>query len=120
VLARLERPDAAVQAYRESLARQIEGADMVWAGIGFAMAEMKRYPEAIAAFESAIKTGPANEDWRYQLAINLKDGGRPGEALPIMASLIAKAPERAHYWRQQGFVLSVLGRPLDAIPAMER
>jgi tetratricopeptide (TPR) repeat protein len=120
VLARLERPDAAVQAYRKSLARQIEGADMVWAGIGFAMAEMKRYPEAIAAFESAIKTGPANEDWRYQLAINLKDGGRPGEALPIMASLIAKAPERAHYWRQQGFVLSVLGRPLDAIPAMER
>jgi tetratricopeptide (TPR) repeat protein len=120
VLARLERPEAAVQAYRKSLDRQFDSADVAWAGIGYAMAEMKRHPEAIAAFESAIKTNPGNEDWRYQLAINLKDGGRAGEALAITTSLTEKARDTAHYWRQHGFVLSVMGRLQEAIPAMER
>ena len=120
VLMRLECPDAAVQAYRKSLERHLDRPALAWAGIGFAMAEMKRHPEAVAAFESAIKAEPDNDDWRYQLAVNLKDGGRPGEALAITASLIAKAPQTTHYWRQHGFVLSVLGRPLEAIPAMER
>jgi len=119
-LLRLNCPDAAAGAFRKSLDRQLEAADWAWAGVGVAMAQMKRFPEAIAAFESARKINPTHEDWQYQLAINLKDGGRAGEALAITTALTEKSPGTARYWRQQGFVLAVSGRPLDAIPALQR
>lgn len=118
-LARLGAPEAAATAYRKSLDQHLEPADMAWSGIGYAMAAMQRYPEAIAAFESARKINPSHDEWAYQLAINLKDGGRSGEALVIMASLVSKAPEMAQYWRQQGFILAVLDRSAEAIPALE-
>ncbi|MDL2339164.1 MAG: tetratricopeptide repeat protein [Pseudomonadota bacterium] len=121
-LSGLKCPEAAVQAYRKSIERQPDPAatGWAWAGIGEAMAEMQRHSEAIAAFESASKAQPNDDGWRYQLAVNLKDGGRASEALTITKALTEKAPATAAYWRQHGFVLAVLGRPLEAIPAMER
>jgi tetratricopeptide (TPR) repeat protein len=118
--ARLARPEAAVKAYRESLERKFEAADRAWAGIGYAMNGMRRYPEAIAAFQSAQAANPDDDEWRYQLGVVLKDGGRPGEALKIFDTLVAKAPGEARNWRQQGFTLAVLGRQTEAVPALER
>lgn len=117
---RLGLPTSAVEAYRKSLEKRLSDADWAWVGIARAMAEMRRFPEAIAAFESARKANPENDQWRYELAVSLKDGGRPQEALNITTSLIQKSPGSAPYWRQHGFVLAVLGRGEDAIPAMER
>lgn len=37
-----------------------------------------------------------------------------------MTSLLNKKPEQVQYLRQQGFILVVLGRPLEATPLMER
>lgn len=119
-LARLKSPEQAIQAYRKSLDRQLSSTDWAWAGIGFSLAEMRRFPEAIEAFRSAVQAAPGNDEWRYQLAINLKDGGRPDEALAITSDLVAKKPEEAKNWRQHGFVLAVLGRSTEAIPAMEK
>lgn len=119
VLMRLQCPEAAILAYQKSLAKQLDEADAAWGGIGYIMASMSRYTEAIAAYSAARTANPANDDWTYYLAINLKDGGRPNEALSIITSLIKKAPELAHYWRQQGFILSILERQAEAIPAME-
>jgi Flp pilus assembly protein TadD len=81
---------------------------------------MRRFPEAIAAYRSAVEAAPAVDEWRYQLAINLKDGGRADEALPITTGLVATKPEEAKNWRQHGFALAVLGRAAEAIPAMEK
>ena len=61
-----------------------------------------------------------NDIWPFQLAVNLKDGGHANEALPIMTALTAKNPESADHWRQQGFILTTLDRPAEAIPALER
>jgi tetratricopeptide (TPR) repeat protein len=119
-LARLGCPQQAIEAYQKSLERKLANPDAAWAGIGTALAAMSRYPEAIQAFRSAVQAAPDNDEWRYQLAINLKDGGRPGEALVITSDLVAKKPEVAQNWRQHGFVLAVLGRPEQAIPAMEK
>lgn len=120
VLMRLDCPEAAVQAYRKSLDKQLNDADWAWVGIGAAMAEMKRYPEAIAAMETAKKISPATDAWQYQLGVYLKDGGRPGEALQIALALTEKAPEAAWYWRLRGRALAALDKPLEAIPALER
>jgi len=119
-LARLGCPEQSIPAFRKSLELNLPNPDWAWAGIGMAMAAMSRYPEAIQAFRSAALAAPDNDEWRYQLAINLKDGGRPGEALVITSDLIAKKPEVAQNWRQHGFVLAVLGRSEQAIPAMEK
>lgn len=120
VLMRLGCPDAAVTAYKKSLDKQLETPDMAWGAIGYAMASMQRYTEAITAFDAARKANPTEDDWSYQLAINLKDDGRSNDALIIMTSLLKKDPELARYWRQQGFILSVLEKQEEAIPAMER
>jgi tetratricopeptide (TPR) repeat protein len=119
-LARLGCPDEAINAYRKSLVRELTNADWAWAGIGFALAEMRRFPEAIDAFRSAEKAAPDNDEWRYQQAVNLKDGGRVSEALQITADLVARKPDEAKNWRQHGFVLAVLGRAEEAIPSMEK
>lgn len=120
VLMRLDCPEAAVQAYRKSLDKQLNDADWAWAGIGSAMVEMQRYPEAIAAMETAKKISPATDTWLYQLGVYLKDGGRPGEALEIAMALTEKAPQAPLYWRLRGRTLAALDKPLEAIPAIER
>jgi tetratricopeptide (TPR) repeat protein len=119
-LAGLGCPEQAVQSFRASLERKLANVDWAWAGIGFAQAEMRRFPEAIAAFRAAAEAAPANDEWRYQLAINLKDGGRASEALAITTRLVASKPDEAKNWRQHGFVLAVLGRATEAIPSMEK
>jgi len=119
-LARLGCPQQSIEAYQKSLERKLANPDAAWAGIGVALAAMNRYPEAIQAFRSAVQAAPDNDEWRYQLAVNLKDGGRPGEALVITSDLVTKKPEVAQNWRQHGFVLAVLGRSEQAIPAMEK
>lgn len=119
-LARLGCPEQAIQAYHKSLDRKLADPDWAWGGIGMALATMNRHPEAIQAFRSAVQAASDNDEWRYQLAINLKDGGRPGEALVITSDLVTKKPDAAKNWRQHGFVLAVLGRSEQAIPAMEK
>jgi tetratricopeptide (TPR) repeat protein len=119
-LARLGCPEQALQAFRKSLEYKLSNTDWAWAGIGLALAGMHRFPEAIDAFRSAARIAPDNDEWRYQLAINLKDGGRAGEALMITTDLVGKKPEEAKNWRQHGFVLAVLGRAAEAITPMEK
>lgn len=120
VLMRLQRPEAAISAYEKALSKQFKEADMAWAGIGYAAASLKRFPQAIAAFTAARNANPANDIWPFQLAVHLKDGGRASEALPIMTALLTKKPDSADYWRQQGFILAVMDRSVEAIPALER
>lgn len=119
-LFRIGCPEQAILAYRKSLDYKLANADWAWAGIASALSEIHRFPEAIDAIRSAVQAAPANDEWRYQLAINLKDGGRADEALVITTDLVAKKPEEAKNWRQHGFVLSLLGRTAEAIPAMEK
>lgn len=119
-LSRLGCPEQAVAAYRKSLDFKPQGSDWDWAGIGFAHSEMRRYPEAISAWRAAVDAAPNNEEWRYQLAVNLKDGGHPEEALAITSDLVGRVPSDPKHWRQHGFVLAVLARDAEAIPAMER
>ncbi|RTL36871.1 MAG: tetratricopeptide repeat protein [Rhodocyclaceae bacterium] len=119
-LAALERPEAAIEAYQACLARRFEEPDRAWAGIGFAHYRLKNYPDAIAAFKAAVEAQPAQDDWRYQLGVTLKDGGRPAEALAVFDELATRVPGEARNWRQKGFTLSVLARHKEALPALER
>ncbi len=120
VLARLGCTEQAIAAYRTSLDKKFDYPDWAWGGIGYALAEQKAHREAAEAFRSAAKANPGFEEWRYQLAVNLKDAHFGADALTITADLVAKQPEVAKNWRQHGFVLATMGRAAEAIPAMER
>ncbi|MES2877830.1 MAG: tetratricopeptide repeat protein [Pseudomonadota bacterium] len=119
-LARLGCPEQAIKAYRASLDRQLDSADWAWAGIGWALADLLRHAEAIEAFRSAVQAAPEHDEWRYQLALQLKEGGRLDEALEITTELVTKSPQEFKNWRQHGFVLASQGRPEQALPAMEK
>lgn len=120
VEARLGRPEAAIGAFRESLARDLQGPDRAWVGLGLAYYEMKRFPEAIAAFDAAHRANPGEPSWDYQLGVMQKDGGRSEEALARFQALAARAPDEARNWRQVGFTLSILNRQAEAVSALER
>ena len=72
-------------AFRESLARDLQGPDRAWVGLGLAYYEMKRFPEAIAAFlartpgarelDLATDAGIRQPHGRQLLA---QDGGHDG------------------------------------------
>ncbi|WP_332750526.1 tetratricopeptide repeat protein [Hydrogenophaga sp.] len=119
-LSRIGATEEAIKAYQKSLDRKLPASDWAWAGIGFELADERRFPEAIAAFRSAEKLAPDVDEWRYQLVVNLKDSGRAGEALTIVTELVKKQPDEAKNWRQHGFVLAVLGRTAESIPSMEK
>ena len=119
-LAALGAPEQAAVAYRKSLERKPPVTEWPWGGLGLARLEQRRLPEAIAAFREARQANPTSEQWTYQLLIPLKDGGHLEEALKISSDLITRYPNEARYWRQHGFVLSILDRPAEAIPAYER
>lgn len=119
-LARLGCPEQAIKAYRTSLDRRLDSADWAWTGIGWALADLLRRAEAIEAFRSAVQIAPEHNEWRYQLALQLKEGGRLDEALEITTELVTKSPQESKNWRQHGFVLASQGRAKQALPAMEK
>lgn len=118
--ASLKRPEAAVHAFREALARQSRQPGWCWSGMGTAYYGMKRFPEAIEALEAAHRANPEQSGFAYQLGVALKDGGRPAEALVLFEELAARAPGDAANWRQVGFTRAVLDRHEEALAAMER
>ncbi|KAB2922405.1 MAG: tetratricopeptide repeat protein [Dechloromonas sp.] len=120
VLARLGCSEQAISAYRTSLEKKFEHPDWAWGGIGHVQAEQRAYREAAEAFRFAVEANPDYDEWRYQLAVNLKDSAFGADAFAITTDLVTKHPEMAKYWRQHGFTLATLGRAMEAIPAMER
>lgn len=120
VASRLERPEAAADAFRAALARRFPQAGWCWLGIGLAMAEMKRFPEAIKALEAARDANPEEEGFAHHLGRVLQEGGRSAEALVIFEKLAASAPGEARNWQLVGFTLTALDRRAEAIPALER
>jgi serine/threonine-protein kinase len=78
-LFRLGRLDAAEAAFRRSLA--IRGTAVAWSNLGTLLDSRARYPEAVAAFEQAVKLSPEAPS----LWMNLGDGLRRVPARSVEA-----------------------------------
>ncbi|MDB5892987.1 MAG: hypothetical protein JWQ88_518 [Rhodoferax sp.] len=111
---------AAVAAFEKSIAGKPAGEDWVWSGLASALWTLKRFPDAIAAAESAVRLNPDKDAWRYLLLVILKDGNRAPEALAISTALTQRVPDNPAYWRQHGYVLGGLRRMPEAVAALER
>ena len=83
-------------------------------------AKQQRWPQAIQAAGAAVALQPENDQARFWQAVHLKDGGRPQEALVITSDLIVRQAADVNAWRQHGFVLAILDRQAEAIPALRK
>ncbi|WP_326538030.1 tetratricopeptide repeat protein [Pseudorhodoferax sp.] len=120
VAARMGRPEAAVQAIRTGLARAPQDNAWMLAELGYVLAGLERYPEAIAALRDAVQRDPDTVRWRLLLGDALRLGGRTEEALGIAQQLVADQPGVAAHWTLLGHTLIQLDRHAEALPAIER
>ena len=119
-LADLGLPSAAAAAFNKSLDLKLDNPEWAWGGIGSAMLEMLRYPEAIAAFGKANRLNPQDRRWRYLYGVSLKDGGWAVESLALAEKAVQTDPEIAGFWRLVGLSNGALARDAEAATAMER
>jgi len=74
-----------------------------------------RTEEAIASYRRALDLRPDFPDAEYHLSEALQAIGRIGEALDVLAPLLARHPHFAPGWRQKGDIEADLGRPAAAV-----
>lgn len=80
-----------MEKYRESLALRPSGE--LYRELGDLFAEMDRHPEAIDAYRSAVAADPSLEpELRKSLGEQFLWADRPGEAVPLLASVVANRP----------------------------
>lgn len=97
-LERVERPDAAAQAYRAALARWPESFPARM-GLGNALYARRAYAEAQRAFEAAIRQRPEDPAPWNNLAYVLSALGRPAEARRAAEQAVRLAPGDAAPYR---------------------
>jgi tetratricopeptide (TPR) repeat protein len=116
----LGRPVDAIHAFLDSLQENPTDKGLVYASLGQCYFQLQRFPESIQAYRVAIRLEPTNDDWQYELAKSLKDGGRAQEAMEIDVQLLKKYPQNPTIWRQKGFAEVMLGHHLASIKPLEK
>jgi tetratricopeptide (TPR) repeat protein len=122
----------AAQAYR--VATVIDPSDPdPWNNLGWSLARLGFYDEAIPAFERAVELRPdftlarSNLAWardaparRFKRAFELQQSGRAAEAIPIYRELILQSPQWVNARYNLGHALMSTGRCAEAVPELER
>jgi tetratricopeptide (TPR) repeat protein len=123
----------AAQAYRAALAFTPDSAD-AWNNLGWSLAELGFYDEAIPAYENALRLRPgwqratnnlaaaktARSSLQFSRAFGLQVAGRLDEAIRIYRELLAEYPRwvNAHY--NLGHALMTQGHCAEAVAEFER
>jgi cytochrome c-type biogenesis protein CcmH len=97
----LNRPEEAVAALRQALARGADGPS-AWASLGEALVAANQgliVAEAREAFAAVLKRDPGDPRARYYAGLALAQDGRPHEALETWVALAADGPADAP-WRE--------------------
>lgn len=87
--------------------------------IGKREMERQAWPDAVAAFRSALAQDPGNLDARHDLGVALREGGDPAAGLAELRA-VAEARNDASSWNNAGLALAMLGRADEAEAAFQR
>lgn len=120
VMGALGRPTDAIAAYRAALDKAPDNAPYIWGAMARTYYELTLFPESIRAYREAVRLSKDSLQWRFWLAVALKDGGHLDEAIAMDEKMIAERPEDAAIARQLATALHQAGRFKEAIPAYER
>ena len=88
--------------------------------LGYLLNELGRPDEALQAFDLAIKWDPAASDAYIGKAMVFLAQERFDDALSVSTAGTRADPNSPGLWLFQGWALSVLGRPKEALPAFNR
>src|SRR5260221_254213 len=91
-----------------------------WIREGNALNGLKRYEEALAAYEQAIRLDPNDADYYHTKGIALNDLKRNEEALAAYEQAIRLDPNYTYAYYGKGFVLNELKRYKEAEQAFEK
>jgi tetratricopeptide (TPR) repeat protein len=120
-LFKLGRHREAIETLKQGLAGKPMGPAFGWVWLGNVYYHHKIYPEAIAAYRSALAYEKPGESFaRANLGLALKDGRHLDEALAVFEKLRDERPDDPYAWRQVGYTLHLMGRLEAALPAYER
>mgnify|MGYP001454456365 CR=1 FL=1 len=119
VLFRLGRPLAAVEALRKGVELKPKNPGPIWAAMGTVYAELRMWPEAVAAYRACVAAVPGESEWQGNLGVVLKDAGQFEEARKIFLELTEKHPADAFGWRQLGFTHALQGHLAESAKALE-
>jgi tetratricopeptide (TPR) repeat protein len=88
--------------------------------LGIARATAGRVPEAIAAFQSALKADPGSAISYQNIGLTYVQHDRPAEAIPAFQQAIAINDRLPRAWNGIGAALERLGRHKDALDCWQR
>ena len=114
----LSRPEDAVIAYREALARHDH--PRIHGNLGNALALIGETAEAEGELRQAVAAAPEEATYAYNLGALLTENGRPDEALPFLDKALALRPDDPDSLTNKGVALVALGRVQDAIPCYRK
>lgn len=120
ILVAMERPLAAIEAFKRSLAGHPFSPAWAWSAIGDTYASLGMWREAIAAHRESVRLDPATDHLRMKLGIALKDSFAFDEAMAIFKDYVAAHPNDDFGWRQVGYVHGYRNQPEDSIAALQR
>jgi Flp pilus assembly protein TadD len=109
----LGQPEPAAEQYRRAveLLPSFAGA---WANLGRALDENRRFPEAVAAFDEALRQHPG--DWEVRLArtVSLLQAGQLDPAATELNTLVRERPDHVGARSNLALALSQLNRLAEA------
>jgi Flp pilus assembly protein TadD len=118
-LARAERRDEAVVAYRQAITLKADFS-MAHNSLGLVLGEQGHLDEAITAFRRAIEFKPDDADFYCNLGIFLARTDRLDEAVIACRKAIALEPDHAESHCNLGIALWQQGKLAQALTSLER
>ena len=86
-------------------------------GLGWALAEEKRFPEAVESYDRALQLDPDSPLYHNNLAIALSDTGRMSESVKEFKRAVEIQPAYATAYRNMGIALATHNRAYEAAEA---
>ena len=110
------RPENALRLLQKAAMRSPADAK-IWVNLGLALRQMKRYEEALVAFQKSIDLNP---DWVFPptfMSSVYYDTGRHAEGIALMQSVVQRTPHYAYGYFFLGVFYESSGRLDDAVTA---
>jgi protein O-GlcNAc transferase len=111
-----QRPAEALELLRKAASLD----RMVLPTLAAAFAALERHEEALAIYDTILKSAPMDCDAGYNRGVMLSRLGRHEDAFETYDRVLAQRPDHAPAWFNRGNIAAMLGRFDDAIRSYER
>lgn len=113
----MELDSEALIAYEAALSNRKK--DWLWNGKGDVLFRMKRYGDALSAYNKAIDIDPVHKDSWYSKGLTLGEMGRYNEAIDSLDNVLSIDPNYEGAWLRKGIIYEKWGMNQSALEAYD-